>query len=316
MATTENFHDAPWRWSATVLFTLTLLAAGPLGASNIPVTILAVGGVVLFAPPLQSLVRRRWNFTLAGWRQPLAFVVLVTLIFGVRLLQNELELRAERAKTDALALAQQKKKAAAVAADRNYFAAHKEQVLMQIAALGREKKFAEAGALAKRYLTVVQDEQLKAQADNVEKNSLLARLDDSALLPRERARVYEQLLKLEPTNSSYQKKAALYNKDADAREAKLAAQAAEQARKAARKAQLEKQFSAWDGSHPKVEALVKASMKNPSSYEHVETRYVDLDPGMRVVTTVRGTNSFGGVVPSTFIAVIDDNGNVLSLRNP
>lgn len=316
MANIENFRDAPWRWSATVLFLLFALGAGTSGAGNIAVTVLAVLGVVLFTPPLQTWAKRRWNFTLLNWRQPVAFAVLIALIFGVRTAESELARRAERAQAEALVVAQQKKKEASIAADRSYFAAHKDEVLAQVAALGRQMKFAEAGALAKRYLTVVQDEQLQAQADKVGKNGLLASLDDSTLLPRERANVYERLLKHEPGNSSYQKKAALHNKEADEREAKLAAQAAENARKAARQAKLEKQFSAWDGSHPKVEQLVKASMKNPSSYEHVETRYVDLDPGMRVITTVRGTNSFGGVVPSIFVAVIDDNGNVLSLRNP
>lgn len=316
MATTENFRDAPLRWSATVLFLLFVLAAGTSGAVNIAVTVIAVLGVVLFAPPLQALAKRRWNFALAGWRQPVSFVVLIGFIFGVRMVESELAQRAEQAHAKALVLAQQKKKEATIAADRSYFAAHKDEVLAQVAALGGEKKFSEAEALAKRYLAVVQDEQLRVQSDKVAKNGLLASLNDRTLLPRERARVYEQLLKHEPGNVSYQKKAALHNKEADVREAKLLAQAAENARKAARQAKLEKQFSAWDGSHPTVERLVKASMKNPSSYEHVETRYIDLDPGMRVTTTVRGTNSFGGVVPSIFIAVVDDNGNVLSLRNP
>lgn len=84
---------------------------------------------------------------------------------------------------------------------------------------------------------------------------------------------------------------------------------------AKRKAAIEAQFSRWDGSHPSVEKMVKRGMKNPDSYQHVETKYAIKPSGFVVVTTIRGTNSFGGIVPQTFRAILDDSGNVLPLTN-
>lgn len=61
---------------------------------------------------------------------------------------------------------------------------------------------------------------------------------------------------------------------------------------------IESQFSAWDGSHTKLETLIKLNMHDESSYEHVETRYgVVLHgegaPYMQVATTYSGKNLFG-----------------------
>lgn len=61
-------------------------------------------------------------------------------------------------------------------------------------------------------------------------------------------------------------------------------------------------FSAWDGSHRNLEALVKKSMNDPNSYEHEETRYADKSDHLIVQTTFRGKNGFGGVVKNTVIA--------------
>src|SRR3989304_3204559 len=43
----------------------------------------------------------------------------------------------------------------------------------------------------------------------------------------------------------------------------------------ARRAQIEKQFSVGDGSHPGLTALIKKSMNDPGSYEHIKTVYKD-----------------------------------------
>lgn len=66
---------------------------------------------------------------------------------------------------------------------------------------------------------------------------------------------------------------------------------------------IDAQFSAWDGSHRGMEKAIKAQMKNPDSYEHVETGYKIIgkenENGVKalyIVTTFRGTNSFNAVV--------------------
>jgi hypothetical protein len=83
-----------------------------------------------------------------------------------------------------------------------------------------------------------------------------------------------------------------------------------------REQRIESQFSAWDGSHRKLERYVKSQMNDPGSYEHVKTKYRIFSPTSEfpghivVSTTYRGKNVFGGVVSNTTIAVIDMNGNV------
>lgn len=85
-------------------------------------------------------------------------------------------------------------------------------------------------------------------------------------------------------------------------------------RAAAERAELvEKQFSAWDGSHINLEKVIKAGMNDPDSYKHVKTTYTDLGENLIVRTTFRGKNAFGGVVTNTIMASVDVNGNVIKL---
>ena len=72
-----------------------------------------------------------------------------------------------------------------------------------------------------------------------------------------------------------------------------------------RKDKIEEQFSAWDGSHKEITELIKASMNDPGSYEHVSTVYWDRGDHLIVKTTYRGTNAFGGVVTNTFEGRVD-----------
>jgi len=66
--------------------------------------------------------------------------------------------------------------------------------------------------------------------------------------------------------------------------------------------EVQKCFSSRDGSHDELTRTIKAGMKNPDSYKHVETRYVDNGTHLLVVTQYRGTNSFGAVVTETISA--------------
>lgn len=62
---------------------------------------------------------------------------------------------------------------------------------------------------------------------------------------------------------------------------------------------IERQFNPWDGSHIRATELIKASMNDPNSYEHVKTTYVDGGDHLVITTTFRGKNAFGGVVVNT-----------------
>jgi hypothetical protein len=80
-----------------------------------------------------------------------------------------------------------------------------------------------------------------------------------------------------------------------------------------RKEQIEKHFSAWDGSHRGLTKVIKESMNDPDSYDHVETRYGDKGDHLIVRTTFRGKNAFGGVVKNTVVAKVDLDGNVIEI---
>lgn len=80
-----------------------------------------------------------------------------------------------------------------------------------------------------------------------------------------------------------------------------------------REKKIQEQFSIWDGSHRDLTRVIKNSMNNPSSYEHVETRHWVMDDHMIVSTTFRGTNAFGGTVTNTVKAKVSLDGEVIEI---
>ena len=64
-------------------------------------------------------------------------------------------------------------------------------------------------------------------------------------------------------------------------------------------------LSSWDGSNSDLVAKVKASLREPSSFEHVETKISPLKDGMHAVfMDYRGRNGFGGMNVETAGATI------------
>lgn len=80
-----------------------------------------------------------------------------------------------------------------------------------------------------------------------------------------------------------------------------------------RKELIEKQFSAYDGSHRALERLIKENMNDPDSYDHIETRFLDKGDYLLVITKFRGANAFGGKVINTVSAKVDFDGNVIEI---
>jgi len=76
---------------------------------------------------------------------------------------------------------------------------------------------------------------------------------------------------------------------------------------------VESQFSSWDGSHRALTEMIKKSMNDPDSYEHIETRFKDNTDHIFVITEFRGANAFGGKVINTVSAKVDFNGNVIEI---
>lgn len=104
------------------------------------------------------------------------------------------------------------------------------------------------------------------------------------------------------------------NKEVERLAAELRAKWAENAKNEKRRKELiEKQFSSWDGSHPALSRLIEDNMRDPDSYEHIETRFRDDKNSIFVVTKFRGANGFGGMTIQTVSAKVDFNGNVLEI---
>ena len=134
---------------------------------------------------------------------------------------------------------------------------------------------------------------------------------------REMRRLYSMLAQKNKSIKMYQQKVI----ELDAQIAKMDAEdAAEDAVYAAkqqalkdREASIRRQFTAWDGSHILFTSMIKSMMKNPDSYDHVETRWWTQKDYIYVETTYRGTNSFGAIVPTTTGARFTIGGKFLGL---
>lgn len=113
-------------------------------------------------------------------------------------------------------------------------------------------------------------------------------------------------------------KRAIYIKELQHKKSQEEAEAAKQKKEKEaqeRKGMIEKQFSAWDGSHINLTKYIQESMNDPDSYEHVKTVYRDMNDYLIVTTTFRGTNAFGGVVKNSVTAKIALNGDIIEIIN-
>lgn len=81
-----------------------------------------------------------------------------------------------------------------------------------------------------------------------------------------------------------------------------------------RKKTIESQFNSRDGSHKNLTIAIKNDMNDPSSYEHVSTKYFDLGDHLKVVTEFRGTNSYGAKVKNTAIAQVGIDGHIIDMK--
>jgi hypothetical protein len=64
----------------------------------------------------------------------------------------------------------------------------------------------------------------------------------------------------------------------------------------------------WDGAHNGVERWVKDNLREPDSYEHIETRITPKDEAGRhmLVMKYRARNGFGGMNIESVVATIDN----------
>jgi hypothetical protein len=89
----------------------------------------------------------------------------------------------------------------------------------------------------------------------------------------------------------------------------------EQRQAEARKEAIKKAFSPWDGSHRAMTAEIKRRLKDPGSYEHINTKYIDNGNTISVITTYRAKNSFGGYVVNIVAGEASTSGELLSFES-
>jgi len=266
--------------------------------------------LALLLPPLRSKLDPRARYLPgAPWTlgTALVLVFLQAALFGSHAADSEAEKEAKQ---------QQESKAriARVQADRAAeYTRDKPQILAQVEVLLAANQPKEALAAANKYFAVNKDPDLARLQSRAALGVMKLELQNEASVPLARRKeIYTTLIKEEPGGlARYQDKLKAVTAELEL-ENQARARAAE---RAALEASIKGQFSGWDGSHRQVERALKARMKNPASYEHVETRYGVGTDSITVVTTYRGTNSFGGVVTNRAIATVDKAGNVLTLSD-
>lgn len=106
---------------------------------------------------------------------------------------------------------------------------------------------------------------------------------------------YAKLYKMFPSNEKYKTKVTHY-KAKIAREKKILAQ-----------------FSSWSGSHRRLEKYIKKNLKDPDSYDHVETKYRDNGDHIVVYTTYRAKNSFNATVTEHVVAKASIDGSSVTI---
>lgn len=74
-----------------------------------------------------------------------------------------------------------------------------------------------------------------------------------------------------------------------------------------------KGFSAWDGSHIQLTKMVKASLHDPGSFEHVSTKFWDMKTHYVVRMEYRAKNGFGALRLGWVKAKCDKEGNVTEI---
>lgn len=64
-------------------------------------------------------------------------------------------------------------------------------------------------------------------------------------------------------------------------------------------------LSAWDGSHREVVRRVERRLRDPDSFEHIETKITPNQNGKhRLIMEYRARNGFGGMTVGTAVATI------------
>jgi len=298
-------------WVFGVLFLLTGLLSiveSPLGG----ICLIAIAALLL--PPVRSFVYSKTNKEIPVKARAISVFILF-IAFGVFIGQSQdrkaQELAAKQAQEQAEKTAQLRQE------QIDYFNANRQEIISSIkdaltakdykAVLSQSNKYLASGDKELQQLNSEAKKELEAIQKAEKTKKLLAELKGIPTKEYEKNRnLYQQLASLHPDNENYKSKLEFYaaKVEEEKEKARIAAE---------RKKKIEHQFSAWDGSHRGLERIIKKTMNDPDSYDHVKTVYWDMGKHLVVKTTFRGKNAFGGVVVNWVKAKSDMDGNIIEI---
>jgi hypothetical protein len=300
------------------LFGLLLIGLGVFIALTPPYIFLSgifliFAGLAIF-PPFRELLAGRAGVTMTAGMTAISVTVLFlgASIFGGMESGRQSVIKAQEEK-----LAQEKQSEER----RNFiiqeFRENRESVIAEVTDLINGGAYRAALGVAEKYL-IAADPELKSlqqmataelqTVKNAKRTQIvLEKLNGIPVESFEQnLRLYRELVSMHPEIENYLAKVNFYTDKLD--EKKRQEKAEEE-----RRNRFKAQFSAWDGSHRNLERLIKQTMHNPDSYEHVETTYGDRGGHLLVRTVFRGTNAFGGVVRNSVTAKVSLDGQILSI---
>ncbi|MBX9936143.1 MAG: hypothetical protein K2Y10_06080 [Burkholderiaceae bacterium] len=247
-----------------------------------------------------------------------AIAILVALlvalgIFGNIMNRIEAHQKEEAAKAAALAsLAARKQAQEKRDAQRAEFVANKPQLLAQAKGLIDQGKPDAALELLAKFEQFKDPDIVHAQQLAQTAKRIRALSDQLATKPNvlKAMDIYRELTALQPSNPLW----PAMMEEIQPKVAAIQMRQSQVQASANREQAVKRLFSPWDGSVHVVEEAVKARLKDPDSYKHVETRYTDSGAGnIKVFTQYRARNSFNAVVPSTATAEVSPTGELISL---
>lgn len=203
------------------------------------------------------------------------------------------------------------RKAERISALEAEFSAGREGIIASINVAAANKDWAAGGSIIDHFGSDIRDfEYIGAKAkidEGISKAKIAAEIVDLNAKAKELGtqsyetaiKVFTRLVALEPDNTVHKQMLATATAGKIAADRAQAQAKYEAEAEKNKPANIKAQFSGYDGSHRGLERLIKSEMNDPSSYDHVETRYTDHGNYITVYCTFRGKNAFGGLVRNT-----------------
>jgi hypothetical protein len=278
----------------------------------VPFPLIAISCFLL--PPVRQYVFAKTNKAIPIKVRTLTVFV---LFIAFSLLSQQAETRIAREESAQLAQDNAIEQARVQQGNIEYYRTNRDAINANVKSAIDGMHFDEALRLAKTYLASNDDVLVLLNQQAQKGAAELITAKRTQLLRAELARIpatafkdnqtrYQQLVSLHPGNEEYARKLKHYS-------AKVADKEEKNQIALARKLVIQKQFSAWDGSHRALEKVIKNGMNDPDSYEHVVTKYWDRGDHLKIKTTFRGNNAFGGKVKNFVTAKVSLNGQILSI---